>query len=341
MNAVPSPLNVRLLAACVLTFPAPGCSSNADKPTGPPASPAEAARLFDLSKFPLAGGAQPPNQQTIATLSYSAPGKVQEIFEFQRERLAAQKWKELSGSYLSDEAASATFRRAGYSLSVSVFAAGDGAVNVSITNHGNVALEKLPVPEGATPLFSGPVSTSYTTDASVEDTAAALRKLLAAQGWEPYGAAGDVQYYRQKAIRLSARVLSAPAQDGKTMIDYSSVLMSAELPAPPEAEGLQYAETPTQIFFETSKSHDEVADYYATRLNEWQWKATTDKPIAVDFKKFQIFRNPTMDMLTLELTQVDGKSRVLLRFQSSAEIEEIERRIKEEKGKAADNAANQ
>jgi hypothetical protein len=303
-----------------------------DVPSGPPATPADAARLIDLTKFPLAPGAAEPNQQTVAGLSYSAPGKVQDLFEFQRQRLTAQNWKELDGSYLSDQAASATFRRAGYSLSVSVFAAGaDGMANVSINHHGNVSLGKLPVPQGATQLFAGPVSTSYVTETPAAETADAVRELLVAEGWEPYGAAGDVQYFRQKAIRLSARVLSAPAQDGKTMIDYSSVLMSAELPAPPEAEDLRYSDTPTQIFFDTSLTHQEVAEYYAKRLAEWQWKATTEKPIAVDFKKFQIFRNPPMDLLTLELTEVDGKSRVLLRFQTAAEISELERRIEEEK----------
>jgi hypothetical protein len=118
--------------------------------------------------------------------------------------------------------------------------------------------------------------------------------------------------------------------------------MSAELPAPPEAEGLQYSDVPTQLFFDTPKSHAEVAEFFAEKLAEAQWKATTENLIAVDFKKFQIFRNPAMDMLTLELTEVDDKRRVLLRFQSAAEVAEIERRIDEqrERKKKEKEAAN-
>jgi hypothetical protein len=61
----------------------------------------------------------------------------------------------------------------------------------------------------------------YVTEAPVENTKEACRKLLLAEGWVPYGAAGDTQSFKQNAVRLSATVSSAPAQGGKTMISYS------------------------------------------------------------------------------------------------------------------------
>ena len=51
-----------------------------------------------------------------------------------------------------------------------------------------------------------------------EETADALEALLTAGGWEPYGRAGDVRFFKKNAVRLSARSTAAPAQGGKTMI---------------------------------------------------------------------------------------------------------------------------
>jgi hypothetical protein len=47
-----------------------------------------------------------------------------------------------------------------------------------------------------------------------------------------------------------------------------------------------------------------------------------------------------MDLLELQLTEVDGKSRVLLRFQSAQEVAEIERRIDEERAKKKEKEAD-
>ena len=53
--------------------------------------------------------------------------------------------------------------------------------------------------------------------------------------------------------------------------------------------------------------------------------------IAVDDKPTMIFRNPTKDMLTLSITgMLHSKLLFSVRFQSAAEIAELDRRIKEE-----------
>jgi hypothetical protein len=318
------------LCSVLLLATTGACSVNSvDSPSGSPASVAEAAELLDLATFPLVKGAKTPNQQHLAGLSYNAAGNLKDVFEFQRKQLTEQGWKELPGGFVSDQSSGSTFVRKAFSLSVMVFPIGtDGAVNVTITNHGNVDLGKLPVPPGVNSFFDGPVNSSYITEAPVEPTAEACRKLLLEKGWQPYGMAGDVQFFKQNAIRLAARVSSAPAQGGKTVIDYSTVLMSTDLPAPADTEKLQYTDTPTQLFFDTKATKQDVVGFYQTTLGKAGWEATTDKPIKIDFKDVMIFRNPQKDMLTLEITDVDGRSRVVLKFQSAAEIAEIERQIK-------------
>jgi hypothetical protein len=204
-----------------------------------------------------------------------------------------------------------------------------GAINVTLTNHGNVDPQKLPVPREAKPFYSGPVNAAYLTEAPVDKTAEACRKLLLAQGWQPYGTAGESQFFKQNAVRLQARVASAPAQAGKTVIDYTTELLSADLPAPPEFLAAQYSDATKQLFFDTAAPAAEVVAFYRKALAGGGWKATTDNLIKSDFKESMIFRNPQKDMLTLETQTVEDKLRVLLKHQSAAEVDELDKQLAE------------
>jgi hypothetical protein len=295
----------------------------------PPATVAQAQGVLDLAAFPLLDGAEKPVRQNLAGLTYTAPGKVQEAFGTIRKQLTDRKWKELPGGYVTDQAASATLSRDGYRLSLTVFPAGKaGMITVNVVNHGNVDLAKLPLPAGVQPSFAGPASAMFLSTAPVPVTKDECRKLLTAQGWQPYGTAGDVQFFKQNAVRLTVNVSTAPAQGGKTMISLSSELMSVDLPAPVEAAGLQYADAATQLSFETEQPQADLVAFYATALAKVNWKATTDKPIKSGFTESLIYRNPQKDMLTLEMRQAGGKIRVMLKHQTAAEVDRLEQLAK-------------
>ncbi|MGE3314834.1 MAG: hypothetical protein AB7O26_06915 [Planctomycetaceae bacterium] len=314
----------------LLIFAAASCSQSEAAPENKrPATVEDAAQVLDLAKFPLLSGAEKPNQQTLARLSYNVPGKVKEIFEAQRKELLGRKWTEHPGTYVSDESSSATFGRDGYTISLSVFPPGTaGVANVMISNHGNVALDKLPVPEGCQSLYSFPSTAAYVTEKPAKETVEACRKLLIAEGWKPYGEAGDTIVFKQNAIELRAFITTAPAQGNKTSIQYSSSLMSVDLPAPEETERLQYSDSPSQISFDSKMKIEEIAKFYRDTLAKDGWEATTEKPFKIDFRDEMIFRNKPMDMLTLQMNEVDGKTRVLLRHETAARVEEIEKAAK-------------
>lgn len=198
-----------------------------------PATAAEAAKLLNLATLPLVDGAEPPRHRSVAGLSYGAPGTVKQVFDFHRQQLVSQQWKELPGGYLTDQMASATLSRAGYCLSVS-------------------------------------------------------------------------------------------------MIDYSATLMSVDLPAPATTEQLQYADITAQLSFDTTLPQPEVVRFYRDALAGAGWEGTTTQPIRIGFKDVLIFRNPTKDMLTLEMYTVDGKNRVFLKHQPAAELAELERQVRAE-----------
>jgi hypothetical protein len=224
------------------------------------------------------------------------------------------------------------FARSGFVVSVSAYPSGEpNNLRVALQNFGNIKSGKLPVPSGTKPVYVGDASAMYVTDAAVAATADAVRKLLLAQGWIPYGTAGDSVYYKQNAIRVSATISSAPAQGGKTMISYASELMSADLPAPPDAAELRYIDSTQELTFETAANQDAVVDFYRKTLAATGWESTLDKTVEISEKQTMIFRSPAKDMLTLAFSSASGgKLSVSLEFQSAAEIAELDRQLKEQ-----------
>jgi len=318
----------RLALAFGLAGAFAGASPASEPKAGSPATPAEARKTLDLAALPLMDQAERPSQRNLAGLVYTARGDVNGAFEFHRKQLIERKWTELPGGYVSDQAASASFRRDGFSLSLSVFPAGKpGLVSVTLNNHGNVAFGTLPVPSGAKPFYGGPVNLAYLAESPVAETAELCRKRLLEQGWQPYGRAGDTEFFKQNGVRLALRVTTAPAQGGKTVLDYSSLLMSVDLPAPAEAESLQYADSTTQLSFETKATGAEVVDFYRQALARSAWEATTKSANKLGFKEVLIFLNPQKDLLALELQDRDGKCQVRLKHQTAAEVAELDKRL--------------
>jgi len=181
-----------------------------------PATVEQAARILDLSTFPLMDGAKPLESRQVANLSYAATGDVKTAFEFNRKALLAQGWKELPKSSVTDQSASAMFSHSGFVVSLSVSPIGEpGGLMVMLQNQGNVKPGQLPVPPGTKPVYVGDSTAMYATEVAVPATADACRNLLLAQGWVPYGDAGDSAFFKQNAILATATVSSAPAQGGR------------------------------------------------------------------------------------------------------------------------------
>jgi len=294
-----------------------------------PATVEQAARVLDLSTFPLMDTAKPTDERHVANLSYLATGDAKTAFEFNRKALVAQGWKELPNSSVTDQSASGMFSRSGFVVFVTVTPSGDGSLQVRLLNQGNVKPGKLPVPPNAKPVYVGDSTAMYETAAAVAATADAIRNLFVAQGWVPYGDAGDSAVFKQNANLAIVTVSSAPAQGGKTMIQYSNQLISADIPAPPNVEDLRYVDEPPELTF-AAPNQDAIVDFYRKTLAAAGWKSTVDHMVDVDEKPTMIFRNPAKDMLTLEASGVlRGKLLFSVRFQSAAAIAERDRKIKE------------
>ena len=301
-----------------------------EEPAREPATVQQAAAVLDLRQFPLLPGAKDPGERQIASLGYAAPADVKAAFEFQRKALLERGFQELSPAQIYDQSASGSFGKDGFHVSVSIYSAGEpGQVGVRLHNHGNLNLAKLPVPPGAKLSHSFPAIAGFITDEPRDETAAAVRKLLLEQGWQPYGSAGDSMDFKKNAVELGVRVTSPPAQPGKVFIDFTASQMSADLPAPPDAERVQYADSNKRLDVEAVGTPDDVVAFYKQTLAPADWQPTTENRITDKTTSFLIFRNPAKDMLTLNMRDLgNNKTRVDLQHQTAAEVEEVDRRIK-------------
>ena len=339
-RALPNPRTVieKVVVTCAVAFLF-GCGAKtgtADDATSAdaiktPATVEQAAKVLDLSTFPLMDGARSAESRHVANLSYVAPGDAKKALEFNRKAFVEKGWKELPNSTITDYSASAMFASNGFVVALSVIPFEKSSVSVRLQNLGNVKPGKLPVPPNAKPIYVGDPTAMYTTDGTVPATAEAIRNLFVAQGWVPYGKAGDSDYFKQNAILAMSTVSSAPAQGGKTMIQYSSQLISSDIPAPQGVDDLRYVDEPPELTFATANT-DAVVEFYRKALAAAGWKSTMDKMVDVDEKPTMIFRNPAKEMITLSVpyNYGGGKLGVSVRFQSAAEIAELDRRIKEE-----------
>ena len=174
----------------------------------------------------------------------------------------------------------------------------------------------------------------------MKETSEAIRTLLTAEGWEPYGHAGDSLYFKKNAVKVSARPSVAPAQGGKTMIQLSTELMSVDLPAPAGLLNAAYADSTKALFLEVDMKSEALANFYKEALGKAGWKATTDHPVKIDFREMMIFRNEAKDIATLKMHEFEGRLRANIDMKTAFEFAEDVRRVAAEEAKRmAESAA--
>jgi len=315
-------VQLRLFTLFLAILAAPVAALPAQEVT--PATVAEAARVLDLETFPLMKGGVSRGPRRLANLSYAARSDVRGAYDFQKKTLEGLGWKEQPGSSLTDQSCSGAFAKNGFTVSVSVSPAfgpdSEGLVEIYLTNHGNIGAAKLPVPPGAKLLYSFPATTAYVTAEPAKETGEAMARLLMAQGWEPYGDAGDSRFFKKNAVQLSVFSSVAPGQGGKTVIQLATTLMSADLPAPPAITRAQYADTTKALNLDTKIKPDAVVAFYKDALGKNGWKATTDHPIKEQFKEILHFTNPAKDLITLETHTTEGITRANIEHRTAAEV---------------------
>jgi hypothetical protein len=215
-------------------------------------SAAELAKVMDFATIPRMPGIKIAIGGA-AHFSAKVPGKVPEVAAFYFDAFAKLGWKSANPNDQSPSAdnASALLTKDGYSVSLTIYKAGEPATSsIDFVALGNFDTRKLPRIKGAEKPYESPISTIYFTAAKVPSAADELLKLLTAGGWQVYdrveggtAAANDemrIFKLRKRGYSLDVDVSAAPAENNKTSVEYAARALTHELPTPPHATNVQF-----------------------------------------------------------------------------------------------------
>lgn len=297
-----------------------------------PASVAQATASLDLSNIALVPKAETPSDRTLASLTYQAPIAVTEGYKFYQQKLTELGWTEAEGSYITEDSSSGVFLKNSFKVSVTVMPSGNpGVANFMLLQHGNIDLKTVNLAPNLSAVVTMPLIAMYTTSATPSEAAESAKTKLLSTGWVPYGYAGDSKYYKQNAVRLSVTSSSAPAQDGKTMLSLESILMSADIPSPPQIEDPRYTDTLKRLSFEGELSKEEILKFYSESLPKLEWKSSSATGTMIDDWEVYSWRNPGKDLLTLSFWKGTGQFlRVYVQVKTAQEIADMNKRLDEQ-----------
>ncbi len=329
-----------MLFAGAIPFSTGGNLHAADQP----ASPQQAAEVIDLSSFELIRPIATDGvlNRRIAEQSYIASGSVTEIAGAIKERLTKAGWSPLDGGMVTDQYASETLQKSGFTLSLSVSPSGNpNEVRVTLMNHGNVDFKQLPLPGELVSQYQSPVMSMLGSPWPVDETTEKISQALIGAGWKPYGSPVGSRQFKQNGVRLNVSIMAAPAQDNRTVVQVSSEQMSADVPALDGAENIQYSDSTRSVSFDHSASLSEVFASIRALLESRGWTATTEAPIKISFRDHLIFRNSNQDMMEVMCNEVDGKTRTRMDFSTAADVEALNRAVEAEAARRKAEMAKQ
>ena len=292
----------------------------ADAKPAAPATVHEATAAIDLRKFPQLEGAADAHVET-SLLRYESPGDVESAVMFHVKHLAEIGWEEDTEGTprrVDERNAYLGFRRDGFYLFLSVNRLPDdeNAVLVTLRNQGNVDTRRLPRRADAEPLYGGQATTVYVTPVKVAEAAEFTRRELASLGWQEYKppfaqTASDADNaslsFKQNGINLSAYIGVAPAQGGKTTVQYDTGVLNYELPTPPGASEIEYDDNLPYLKFQSPLDFDGVAQFYRDRAEAVGWSAKNDLTDARDDSMTLFFDGEGERLFMLQLAKGDAQ----------------------------------
>jgi hypothetical protein len=203
------------------------------------------------------------------------------IFAHYRTALEKLGWKlsePLTKDQVTDESAAALLNKGDESIFLSIVPyvtpkdKGKAAQRqFNVDNLGTCDSSKLPRLPGSEPGYSNKISSVYFTDMKVSATAASVRNLLAANGWQQYNkpyASPPVMLdrirdqFRKDGNSLRVLVSPAPGKENKSAVEYVIGAIGHQLPAPPDATDVEFDDALYLMICNVPRDIDPVAKYY-------------------------------------------------------------------------------
>ncbi|HMQ54714.1 MAG TPA: hypothetical protein PKD98_21730 [Anaerolineae bacterium] len=302
----------------------------------PPAvtSVGQAAALIDLRDLPQPEGITPLGPAEVGSLNYQVPLTVAEVVDFYRSLLTDQNWQELSDQGYSDEVnALLYFTQADFKLSLSASQMSEGTTMVSLLNHGNIDLKTLPQTTDAQDESAFPNILIYFSPTALSDVVAFTRQALADQGWHEYTPPGtalatdaDSQTltFIQNGLELTAFITIAPAQDGQSSVQYSTVLLPMDLPLTADASGLEFDKLEPYLSYNGEEGLESLVDFFRQTMSDTGWTELPDSASITENGATLAFAHEgeQMALLVEVLPTEDNQTAVTLRAFDSMSLDE-------------------
>lgn len=272
---------------------------------------ADAKKVIDLSTIPLVKGANAPKQRSYAKLTYTVPGtEYHAAYVFHRDQLVSGGWTQDQGLEIT-----APFRLDGYVVTLGTNIYGGGVVTVEMENHGNVDFAQLPLPPGSKEIVNSPRLATFRTPLAAAGAKKAFQKALTSKGWQAYGAEKEALYFKQNAVRLEVKTLPGQKK-GQSVIEIKPVMLSHDLPAPPDATELKYTDATGKLAFNTKSKPEAVAEFYTKELTTKGWKAGAKTLAKAAAGQTMTFENPEEGSLKLLVSTMGAATHVEVQHES-------------------------
>lgn len=287
-----------LLAAALLT----GCGDSAPRPTGssgaassgepassdekPAAASAAPPKLVDANAVDLRSLPRLENTNfTVLTanrLEGTTGDSATAILDHYRAALEKLGWK-LSATpakgQVTEDAALGLLNKGDDSIVLSIVPYGKPKDNerpaqrqFTVDNLGTCDSGKLPRLPGAEPGYASKISSVYFTDMRVPATAASVKNLLIANGWQPYTkpyASPTVipdrvrDQYRKEGNSLRVLVSPKSGKENASAVEYMIGAIGHQLPAPADATDVEFDDAMCLMRCSVPRNVDPVAKYYS------------------------------------------------------------------------------
>lgn len=279
----------------------------------------QAAQLIDLRSLPLPDDAQPMGQVEAGYLNYQVPGQVATVVDFYRSLLADEGWQENSEQGYADETNAALyFTKEGFNLSLSASQTGEGNIMVTLINLGNIDLRALPQMANAETGFYAPNTLIYFSPTGAPAVADFTRTELAAQGWLEYTRPGtasasnadqQILAFIQNGLELTAFISVAPAQDNKTSVQYSLLMLPLDLPVDPQAASLEFDKTEPYLSYRTPTALESLVEVYREQMAGLGWNELPESGTVSPQEAALVFASDEQQLaLILNLSVSDGQT---------------------------------
>jgi hypothetical protein len=145
----------------------------------------------------------------------------------------------------------------------------------TVDNLGTCDSSKLPRLPGAEPGYASKMSSVYFTDMKVAATAASVKNLLVANGWQPFTKPFSItpampdrvrQQFRKEGNSLRVLVSLKPGKDNTSAVEYMIGAIGHQLPAPSDATDVEFDDAMCRMFCNVPRDIDPVAKYYVVAM---------------------------------------------------------------------------